>query len=82
MSKKIKCGAYARSTGKPCQAGALRNGRCRMHGGLSTGPTSEAGRRAIGEAARSRLAAGAQTKLLAGFRTWLERETSKTFEIA
>jgi hypothetical protein len=33
------CGAYARSTGKPCrQYGNKRNGRCRLHGGNSTGP--------------------------------------------
>jgi hypothetical protein len=75
---KGKCGAYARSTGKPCQAGALRNGRCRNHGGLSTGPRTEAGRKRIGEAARTRLAAGDQAKLLAGFRAWLERRVAKS----
>jgi len=48
-----------------------------MHGGLSTGPTSEAGRKRIGEAARYRLAAGDQAKLLAGFRAWLERRVAK-----
>jgi len=30
-----RCGAYARSTGLPCKAKALKNGRCRNHGGLS-----------------------------------------------
>lgn len=39
-----KCEAYARSTGKPCQAPALFNGRCRMHGGLSTGPRTPEGK--------------------------------------
>lgn len=36
------CGAHARSTGKPCQKPPMPNGRCRLHGGLSTGrpPTS------------------------------------------
>jgi len=77
MRLKRRCGAYARSTGQPCQAKALANGRCRMHGGLSTGPTSEAGRKRIGEAARYRLAAGDQAKLLAGFRAWLERRVAK-----
>lgn len=43
MSDKPKCGAYARSTKGPCQAPARANGRCRMHGGLSTGPKSEEG---------------------------------------
>lgn len=33
----LRCGAYARTTGKPCRAPAMVNGRCRMHGGKSTG---------------------------------------------
>ncbi len=32
-------------TGKPCRALALPNGRCVRHGGLSTGPRTEAGKR-------------------------------------
>lgn len=32
-----RCGAKTRS-GKPCKNGAMENGRCRMHGGKSTGP--------------------------------------------
>ena len=32
-----KCGAYARTTGKPCKNPAMKNGRCRMHGGKSSG---------------------------------------------
>jgi len=39
-----KCGAFARSTGKPCRMKALANGRCRLHGGLSTGPKTEEGK--------------------------------------
>lgn len=31
-----RCGARTRS-GKPCKAPAMKNGRCRMHGGKSTG---------------------------------------------
>jgi len=31
------CGAKARSTGKPCRGSAMKNGRCRLHGGASTG---------------------------------------------
>jgi hypothetical protein len=72
MRKEIKCGAYARSTGMPCRAGALRNGRCRMHGGLSTGPKTEEGRRAVGEATRNRMRPGQQEKALKGFYQWLE----------
>jgi len=32
-----RCGAKTRK-GTPCQAQALANGRCKHHGGLSTGP--------------------------------------------
>jgi hypothetical protein len=40
-----RCGAYARKTGKPCQApGIGRGGRCRLHGGLSTGPKTSEGK--------------------------------------
>ncbi len=28
-----RCGANARTTGEPCKAPAMANGRCRMHGG-------------------------------------------------
>ncbi len=72
MRKKIKCGAYARSTGKLCQAGALRNGRCRNHGGLSTGPKSLEGRRAIAEATRKRMLSGQRIRALEGFKAWLD----------
>jgi hypothetical protein len=37
-----RCGAQTRA-GQPCQGPAMSNGRCRMHGGLSTGPTSPEG---------------------------------------
>ncbi len=39
-----ECGAFARSTGKPCKRKALVNGRCPNHGGLSTGPRSAEGK--------------------------------------
>ena len=32
-----RCGAHARQTGKPCGQPAMKNGRCRLHGGKSTG---------------------------------------------
>ena len=32
-----RCGAKARS-GTPCKSPAMANGRCRLHGGKSTGP--------------------------------------------
>jgi len=32
-----RCLARCKRTGLPCQAPAMANGRCRMHGGKSTG---------------------------------------------
>jgi hypothetical protein len=32
-----RCGAYARTTSDACRNAAMANGRCRMHGGNSTG---------------------------------------------
>ena len=32
-----RCGAHCRTTGNPCRAPAMANGRCRMHGGKSIG---------------------------------------------
>jgi len=37
-----RCGAKTRQ-GKPCRSPAMKNGRCRMHGGKSTGPRTAAG---------------------------------------
>jgi len=42
--QKVQCGAYARSTGNPCRAKALSNGRCKNHGGMSTGPRTPEGK--------------------------------------
>ena len=72
MRLKIKCGAYARSTGNPCEAKAQANGRCVRHGGASTGAKTPEGRQAIAEATRQRMASGQQERVLAGFYRWLE----------
>jgi hypothetical protein len=71
MRQKIKCGAYARSTGNPCQAKALPNGKCRLHGGLARGATTPEGRKAISEATRQRMASGQQERAIEGFYSWL-----------
>ena len=72
MKLKIKCGAYARTTGNPCQAKALVNGRCKNHGGMSTGPRTAEGKKAIAEATAKRMASGQQENALAGLRAWLD----------
>jgi hypothetical protein len=40
--KAPRCGAKNRR-GSPCQCPAMANGRCRIHGGLSTGPKTAEG---------------------------------------
>ena len=47
-----RCGARTRS-GECCRQPAMKNGRCRMHGGLSTGPRSAAGRARCAAARRT-----------------------------
>lgn len=43
-AERPRCGAHARSTGRPCEApGIGRGGRCKLHGGLSTGATTPEG---------------------------------------
>jgi hypothetical protein len=38
-----RCGAKTRRRGTPCQSPAMSNGRCRIHGGKSTGPKTREG---------------------------------------
>lgn len=66
------CGAKNRQ-GNPCQCKRLfRGGRCRFHGGLSTGPKTKEGKHAIGIATRQRMASGQQERALAAFYAWLD----------
>jgi hypothetical protein len=40
------CGAWARTTGKACQnTKVFASGRCKLHGGKSTGPKSVEGKK-------------------------------------
>jgi hypothetical protein len=38
-----RCGAKKRHKGTACGSPAMANGRCRLHGGLSTGPKTNEG---------------------------------------
>ena len=38
-----RCGAKGKRTGQPCRGAAMLNGRCRMHGGGSTGARTPEG---------------------------------------
>src|SRR5262249_35426712 len=52
------CGAKTRKNGEPCRSVAIRpNGRCKWHGGLSTGPRTAEGYERAQEARRAGLAA-------------------------
>ena len=52
----LTCGARTRA-GTPCKLSAIyMNGRCKLHGGMSAGPTSDEGRERCREAARKRWA--------------------------
>ena len=72
MKQKTKCGAYARTTGNPCKAKALSNGRCKNHGGLSTGPKTLEGRQAIAQATRQRMDSEGRIRVLEGFYRWID----------
>ena len=72
MKSKKQCGAHARTTGAPCKAKALPNGRCKLHGGMSTGVKTAEGRQAISVATKARMASGQLQKAKDGFQTWLK----------
>ena len=60
-----RCGARTRCGGA-CRQPAMRNGRCRMHGGLSTGPRTPEGR---ARCARARLTHGGYSAATRALRT-------------
>lgn len=76
------CGAYARSTGKPCQAKLLfkrgkthPHGRCRLHGGMSTGAkVLTPGPKTIEGKARSYAARNA------GLQAWRQNKKNKNVQ--
>ena len=45
-----RCGAKKRRKGTPCGSPAMANGRCRIHGGTSTGPKTAEGIQSIQKA--------------------------------
>ena len=57
---KIRCGAKTRR-GTRCRMKALANGRCKHHGGLSSGPKSIEGRKRIADGQKRRWARWRET---------------------
>lgn len=72
MKPKKQCGARARTTGSSCKAKALPNGRCKLHGGMSTGPKTPEGRQAIAAATKARMFNDQLQKAKEGFQIWLK----------
>jgi hypothetical protein len=58
FTKARRCGAKTRRA-TLCQSPAMKNGRCRMHGGKSTGPRTAAG---LERSRRARLKHGAYSR--------------------
>jgi hypothetical protein len=58
-----RCGAHTRAGGG-CRQPAMKNGRCRMHGGLSTGPRTAEGRARCAAARRTHGFYSAETTAL------------------
>lgn len=69
LANAARCGAKTRR-GTRCQCPALRNGRCRLHGGLSTGAKTPEGieriRRAVTKHGRYSFAAKGERLYLRG----------------
>ncbi len=59
-----RCGARTRAA-TPCRSPAMGNGRCRMHGGLSTGPRTPEG---LARLARARTVHGGYGAEMRAFR--------------
>jgi hypothetical protein len=81
FTRAARCGAKTRR-GTPCQCPAMANGRCRLHGGLSTGPKTAEGieriRRAVTKHGRYSGAAKAERRLL---RDLMEEWRAKLAEV-
>jgi hypothetical protein len=58
LSTVARCGAKTRR-GTPCKGPAMTNGRCRMHGGTSTGPRTPEG---LERSRKARLKHGAYSR--------------------
>ena len=57
----LRCGAKGKRTGRPCPMRDLYgNGRCKWHGGLSTGPKTREGK--ARSASNGRVAVGFQSR--------------------
>ena len=65
-----RCGAATRA-GATCKAPAMLNGRCRMHGGTSTGPSTAEG---IARVVKARTKHGLYSAEMVKLRRWCAEE--------
>ncbi len=75
-----RCGARTRA-GTPCQGPAMRNGRCRMHGGASTGPRTAEGLQRIAQARTVHGAYSAEVRALRRMLRNLGEEQRRLLEL-
>ena|SRR6516162_8341781 len=75
-----RCRARTR-TGGSCQQPAMSNGRCRMHGGASTGPRTPEGLQRIVEARTTHGAYGAEMRALRRLLQALREDQIRVLEL-
>jgi len=74
-----RCEARTRK-GTPCRAPAMANGRCRMHGGKSTGPRTQEGLERSRKANWKHGYYSAESIALRRYISWLVRESQVTID--
>ena len=75
-----RCGAHTR-TGKACKGPAMANGRCRMHGGPSTGPRTPEGLQRIVKARTVHGGYSAESRCVAAMIRDLKAEAKRLMEL-
>ena len=75
-----RCGARTRD-GAPCKGPGMRNGRCRMHGGSSTGPRTLEGLQRLVQARTVHGTYGAEMRQLRGLMRVLDEERRRVLEL-
>jgi hypothetical protein len=75
----VRCGARTRA-GTPCLRWPMPNGRCRLHGGCSTGPRTAEGLERIRAARTVHGGRGAEARELRALIRKLKAETERLYE--
>ena len=75
-----RCGARNRA-GTPCRRWPMPNGRCRLHGGCSTGPRTAEGLARLRAARTIHGGRGAEARELRALIARLKAETARLFEM-